>query len=111
MGRLLTASAAMQCAHAVPVAATPAQASTRVFVLGQPVLLARGPITVAGCPNLPTPAQPGNTPCTTLTFVPVAQRVVIESAQPLLQEDETALDCSPPAHPVVTPVNHRVEAT
>lgn len=111
MGKLLTAGASMMCAHAIKIAPTPAHMSTRVTVNGQGVLLAGAPFPVAGCPNMPSAATPTNIPCTTLSFVPMAKKVLVESKPPLLQDDEGLLTCMPKGDPVVVGVNVKVEAT
>lgn len=109
MGKVLTSAATLKCGHAIPIAPMPTLMSKRVFVEGNPVLLAGGPFPVAGCPNMN--ANAGQKPCTTLVFTPMAKKVLVENMPPLLQDDQTQLDCAPPANAAITPVTSKVEAT
>lgn len=110
MGKLMTSAATMQCGHGIPIAPMPNLMSTKVFVEGNPVLLGTGPFTVSGCPNMPTQAQPSNVPCTTLAFTPMAKMVLVEGKPPLMQDDQSQLNCSPPGNASISPITSKVEA-
>lgn len=108
MGKLMTSAATMKCGHSIPIAPMPNLMSTKVFVEGNPVLLGTGPFSVAGCPNMD--ASKGQKPCTTLSFTPMAMKVLVENKPPLMQDDQAQLDCAPPGNPSISPVTSKVEA-
>lgn len=110
MPKVLTAAGKIMCAHGIPATAPPPNLSTKVTVMGQPVVLVSAPFTVSGCPN----SGPNLIPCTAITFPTPADKTmkVTSMGLPILFQTASGgmATCSPPAPPSLVPVQQKVEA-
>ncbi len=116
-GLMLHVGAAMMCTHAAPATIAPAQ--TRVLVSGQPVAVASGLVTVAGCPfQIPTPGGPKPQPCVPVRWLMLSARVTVMGQPVLLHPSPGAglgicqsVEQIPQGPPTVTTLQPRVTAT
>lgn len=111
MPHLLTKAGMVMCGHGSQAQPTPAHESTKVTVMGQPVMLLGPPFMVSGCAN--SNAAAGQVPCTTVAFVPTdaTMKVLVES-KPVLHQDAAPLATPvPPSNPQIIGIQVKVEGT
>jgi hypothetical protein len=96
-GFLLHLNAQVLCSHGGQ--ATPSVANPRVKVMGNAIVMAAAPWTVAGCALPPPPAANG--PCVTATWIPATAALRVRSlTQPVLLMDSQAI-CAPSGTPLM----------